>query len=320
MRDPKPEERPERKDDREVPVTEERGSLRSIPVVSGVDEAEERFRALAQHSRDSIAEITPEGKLLYVSPAFTELSGFSPGEVLGCNALELVHPDDLREVEAIREAAFAEESPAQLVFRSRHRNGSWRWTELTGRPYRTSAGELRGVLVSRDVTDRVRAEGALQEQLEAERHISDLSRRLLSLEPENFEAGLREGLGAAAAAAGADRAQFFFVDPKGRGVGGYYQWNAAGISERELGNLDDSMVEFAWSARRLLAGEVIHCARLSELPPEATPERESLGSATPCGVCGPSAVGATRRGGSGYSPRRPRTPSASCPWTDACST
>ena len=250
MSERKLEERPQQGGDQQVPVTQDSGSPRVISVETVGDEAVERFRALAEHSRDSIAEITPEGKLLYVSPAFTEITGFAPDEVLGRNALEFVHPDDLREVEAIRAAAFAEGAPAQLVFRSRHRDGSWRWIDMTGRPYRTAGGELRGVLVSRDVTDRVVAEQALQQQLEAERRITELSRRLLSLEPEDFEAGLREGLGAAAAVAGADRARFYFVDPRVRGVGGCYQWNAEGIPERDPGDLNAARSTYRWSLHR----------------------------------------------------------------------
>jgi len=286
----KPENRPERSGDQPVPVTEDRAAPRPIPVARALepaarapqevltpaDQAEERFRALAEHARDSIAEITPEGKFLYVNPAFTEISGFQPGEVLGGNALDLVHPDDLGEVQAIRDAAFAEESPAELLFRSRHRDGRWLWVELAGRPYRTESGELRGVLVSRDVTGRVDAERALQDQLQAERRINVLSRRLLDLEPESLEAGLREGLGAAAAVAGADRAQFYFVDAQDRGVAAYYQWNAPGIPERDPGDLAAARSEFRWSSGRLLAGEVVHLPDLAKAPPEAAPERESL--------------------------------------------
>jgi two-component system cell cycle sensor histidine kinase/response regulator CckA len=276
MSDREPEERPQRNQDRPVPVTQDAARPRPIPVLSGGDAAEERFRALAEHSHHAIAEITPEGKFLYVSPAFTEITGFSPDEVLGRNALEMVHPDDANEVDAIRSAAFSEEVPVQLVFRSRHRGGGWRWIDMTGRPYRTSAGELRGVLVSRDVTERMQAELALQEQLEAERRITALSRQLLALELEDFEAGLREGLGAAARVAGADRAQFYYVDPRVRGVGGYYQWNAEGIPERDPGDLDVAQEQYRWSAARLLRGEHIHAARLPDLPPEAGSERSSL--------------------------------------------
>jgi two-component system cell cycle sensor histidine kinase/response regulator CckA len=276
MSDGEPEERPERNDDRPVPVTHAARRPRPIPVVSAGDPTEERFRALAEHSLHAIAEITPEGKLLYVSPAFTEMTGFQPDEVLGRNALEMVHPDDLREVDAIRAAAFSEEVPVQLLFRSRHRDGGWRWVDMTGRPYRTGDGELRGVLVSRDVTEHRQAELALQEQLEAERRITELSRQLLGLDLEDIEAGLREGLGAAARVAGADRAQFYYVEPGVRGVGGYYQWNAEGVPERDPGDLSVAVHEYRWSAERLLRGESIHAARLSELPSEAGPERSSL--------------------------------------------
>ena len=108
-----------------------------------------RFRALTDHAQDAIIEIAFDASLLYVGPRFTELFGWTPGEILGKHALELVHPDEREAVEAVRAQAMAEERPAQLVFRLGRRDGSWRWVELAGRPYRTLTGEQRAVLAVR---------------------------------------------------------------------------------------------------------------------------------------------------------------------------
>jgi len=42
------------------------------PVVSDARrQAEERFRALTEHARDAILEISDDARMLYVSPGFT---------------------------------------------------------------------------------------------------------------------------------------------------------------------------------------------------------------------------------------------------------
>jgi signal transduction histidine kinase len=44
------------------------------------------------------------------------------------------------------------------VYRYRHKNGQWLWFESTGRIFQTASGEVRGVITSRDITERKRAE------------------------------------------------------------------------------------------------------------------------------------------------------------------
>src|SRR5512145_2404676 len=96
-----------------------------IPVSEVLRESEERFRAFAENARDSIVEISPDARYLYVSPSFTELFGWRPEEVLGTNALAFVHPDDFTEMDAIRATAFAAEAGTRVVCRFRHSDGSY---------------------------------------------------------------------------------------------------------------------------------------------------------------------------------------------------
>jgi PAS domain S-box-containing protein len=239
-------------------------------------EAEERFRALTEHARDAILEIGGDARMLYVSPGFTEAYGYQPEEVLGRSALELVHPDEAGQVEAIRTQATSEEREAQLTFRLRHRDGSWRWVELAGRPYRTSRGELRGVLVARDVTDRTRAEQAFQKQLEIETRLANLSRRFLNLDPEDFEGGLQHGLESAAEVAGAERAELYVVAPEPEQGLRRFQWNAEGIEPYEPDDLRASVRRYHWFTGKILGGEAVHVPSVAGLPPEAAAEREGL--------------------------------------------
>jgi PAS domain S-box-containing protein len=235
------------------------------------------LRALTDHAQDAIVEIALDGSLLYVGPRFTELFGWMPGEILGKRALELVHPHERDTVEAMRAQALAEERPAQLVFRFAQRDGGWRWVELAARPYRTHEGEQRAVLVLRDATEKVATAHVLRDQLHAEQRIAALSRRFLGLGADSFEAGIREGLQAAAEIVGADRAQLFAYPPGTSRFGGIFEWRAAGIPGREgIGSVDDATQDYAWSRELLERGEPIRVARVDELPPAAAPERRSF--------------------------------------------
>ena len=122
----------------------------------------ERFRLLVENTLDLIVEVTPDGQILYVSPNIRQVLGYTANEFVGTNAYDHVHPDDLPAVQA----RFALPSEHRVTCRCRHRDGSWRWLDTTGRDYLTSAGQERGVLIARDVT-AVKLTEAERDQLEA---------------------------------------------------------------------------------------------------------------------------------------------------------
>jgi signal transduction histidine kinase/ActR/RegA family two-component response regulator len=133
--------------------------------------------------------------------------------------------------------------------------------------------------LARESEERFRAiaERALQEQLEVERSISELSRRFLNVTPGDFRACMQEGLATIAALADADRSRFVVVSPDDMGLAGEYQWGAEAIRRRpQIADWKGEIAQFRWSAKRLVAGEVLHVPRLADLPPEAAAERASF--------------------------------------------
>jgi PAS domain S-box-containing protein len=257
-------------------VSKSEGPTQTASKHDHLSEIEERFRALTEHSTDPISEIAQDRRLIYVSPSFTKTFGYEPEEVLGKDAMLHVHPDDLARMKAVHAGASVDEAVSSLLFRYRHKNGSWRWVEITGCPYASSAGEIRAILVNRDVTDRVVAEGELQAQLEAERRIADLSRYFLTAGTEDLEAGIQRGLRAASELAGADRVQFFAIDRESGSTGRHFHWCAEGIERRGPGYSPEMLAEYRWSAEQLIRGEVIDAPRVSDLPSEAAAERDGL--------------------------------------------
>ncbi len=146
------------------------GSLRAVVIARDVSErvraeqelqqSEERYRGVAEASRDLITEMDAEGRLVYASPMCKEVLGYDPEEVVGTTPFALLHPDDIeRAVASYLSGVEAEASRTMAPYRVRHRDGSWRWLEGgVSFPYRIADGTLHFITVSRDITERLQAE------------------------------------------------------------------------------------------------------------------------------------------------------------------
>jgi PAS domain S-box-containing protein len=101
-----------------------------------------------------------EGTIRYVSPSVERVLGYRPEEMVGTNAAEYVHPDDLKKgLDTLSEAVSKPGvHPGAVETRVRHKDGSWRYLEgiannLLDDPV------VKGVVFNhRDVTDRKEAE------------------------------------------------------------------------------------------------------------------------------------------------------------------
>jgi PAS domain S-box-containing protein len=122
------------------------------------------FHSLIQNSSDIITILSTDGTILYESPSIDRLLGYAPNELIGMNAFEMVHPDDIQRVmNAFTEIIQNRDLALSAEFRFRHKNGSWRVIDATGSNQLDNA-LIAGVVVnSRDVTERKKAEELLQE-------------------------------------------------------------------------------------------------------------------------------------------------------------
>ncbi len=128
-------------------------------------DSEIRTRVLAESSSDIILRIGADGLPRYISPAVTEMLGWTVAEVLGSDWRALIHPDDQREVRRMLGQAAREAASVGFRYRRRHKNGSYVWVETRTRARKdpTTGAVIEYIANIRDVTAQKAAEEALAE-------------------------------------------------------------------------------------------------------------------------------------------------------------
>jgi PAS domain S-box-containing protein len=130
--------------------------------------SEEQFRSFIENAPDLITVIEPSGDIRYQSPSVRRTLGYDSEELIGTSIWRIVHPDDARAIgDAIARGLLQAQSPEStlphtlIVFRARHKDGRWRSLEGSGKVL-VEQGHTLGLINSRDITDRVEAEQALE--------------------------------------------------------------------------------------------------------------------------------------------------------------
>lgn len=137
-----------------------------------LQESEERFRAIFEHSSDAIFLVDPEdGKTLSANRAAEKLLGISQKELIGRTRDQdvLVEDPALEEFLAERKR----KGRAQAVLRMRRADGTVFPAEVTSTVFTDRKGRQRATAIVRDVTERQQYEAALSASEERFRIVAD---------------------------------------------------------------------------------------------------------------------------------------------------
>ena len=120
------------------------------------------YRFLADNAMDLITRHGSDGRIRFASPAAQTLLDMSPETLIGQAPSALVHPDDLKTMQA----AFVEASyfgrAAAAEVRLKRANGEYVWTEMRCRPAAQTDGRAADIVaVTRDISERKAQERAL---------------------------------------------------------------------------------------------------------------------------------------------------------------
>ncbi|MCU0722136.1 MAG: response regulator [Planctomycetes bacterium] len=214
---------------------------------------EQKFRSIIEHSPLWIVELDPSGTVLAVNRQAERESGFAAAEIQGHNIFELI-PEEDRPHQMEMMARGLQGGHTAVTTRLRMKDGTVR-TFLNNSSLILLPDQPRLFVFAVDVTDRVKAEDALRQQMRIEGTASQVSNLLAKA--TDHQAGFTEALEILGKSLDATRAYIYAFSAETRSARKEYEWTAPGSASRfPLGTTIAEGDIPEW-ARQLLAGETL---------------------------------------------------------------
>jgi PAS domain S-box-containing protein len=131
-----------------------------------LQQAEEKYRTVADFTYDWEYWINTDGKYNYVSPSCERISGYKAEEFIQNPELilQIIHPEDIKDFKSFQQRNLLDEKcHLENQFRIIRRDGSVRWIEILRQAIYDESGKFIGVRGSkRDITERKKMEQLLK--------------------------------------------------------------------------------------------------------------------------------------------------------------
>ncbi|MHA1149048.1 MAG: PAS domain-containing sensor histidine kinase [Promethearchaeota archaeon] len=125
--------------------------------------SEEKYRLISENANDLISIVDRDFVNNYINEnAFKNILGYEKEEVLGRNVASLLHPDDVEHALTAFNKAFETGEGIEEI-RVLHKDGNYLDLEIKGNVFQDSDGTKKALLISRDITERKRAEEKIKE-------------------------------------------------------------------------------------------------------------------------------------------------------------
>jgi PAS domain S-box-containing protein len=142
--------------------------------------SEEKFRSLVENANEVIYSLTPGGEFSYISPKFTDITGYAVHDWIGRPLFSLMHPDDKQESQKWFETGIRgerERRPGGYEFRLIHKDGSTRWFVTNSSTILDEKGEIMELIgVAHDITEMKKV---LDDLEKAYQHLRDTQSQLV---------------------------------------------------------------------------------------------------------------------------------------------
>lgn len=125
--------------------------------------SEEHFRSLIENVLDLIAVLDAQGMIRYASPSAERVLGYKPEELIGTNAFDLFHSDDIPRTASLFANIVQNVGTTESAeLRARRKDGRWVFIEGIGKSLADGRAGVFVVVTVRDITERKQANEALR--------------------------------------------------------------------------------------------------------------------------------------------------------------
>jgi PAS domain S-box-containing protein len=152
---------------------------------NALQESEQKFRLLAEHSEDIISEHSPNGTILYISPSVEKVLGFAREELVGARILDYIHVDDLHKfLPKEGGPSLGELESLTINFRIENKYEEYLWLESILKPMKENGVIVKVICTSRNVTERKKVEGEREQLLMEMKQSEELLRTVINSTPD----------------------------------------------------------------------------------------------------------------------------------------
>jgi len=156
-----------------VPLFDENGNLKHVLVTSkdigekvkaeqALQESEQKFRLITEHSSDLIRIIDETGIIRYASPSHKTILGYEPEELEGKSLFTILHPDDIPFVQ--KRLRYKKKERDSLEYRTKTKQGNYVWIEShTSSIFDENDQFVHYIAVARDISERKAYEEKLEQ-------------------------------------------------------------------------------------------------------------------------------------------------------------
>ncbi|MFX0003311.1 MAG: PAS domain S-box protein [Candidatus Hodarchaeota archaeon] len=170
-------------------------TLRDITIQTKTEkklkESEEKYRLISENANELILIVSETLKIEYVNKKpLLKLTGYSIDEVLGKRALIFIHLDDAEKTFKEFKEAFEKQGHGTVEARVKHKDGHYIYAEINGSLFHNEKGEPKALLITRDITERKKAENIIIEDYKKLTELSQTKSELIMQASHEFKTPL----------------------------------------------------------------------------------------------------------------------------------
>jgi PAS domain S-box-containing protein len=149
-------------------ITEKKRAERALK------QSEKRYRLITQNINDLIAIVNDRYEYEYINEKMTQkVMGYTKEDIIGTKVTNFIHPEDLEWAKERLKRGF-QKGEGKGTIRFLHKDGHWVWLEVKGKTFIDTDGQLKGILISRDISEEVKAKKQLKKSEKKYRQMAEL--------------------------------------------------------------------------------------------------------------------------------------------------